>query len=633
MDDDLPSLRSLDYGMMTTVLLRLGFLAQVALLLPFLLLSRHGHYQASFVVANAAAADIETAASGVNNTISNGTAGNASTSSSLVNNTLTHLDGVPPTGTDALGNDPAPAAAEDPGIAREGGDNQTASDDADVNNSTITTDDEEENKDSRQIMDDDDMVVDFDAPKIADDDTTNETAASILRHKDEVSNETTATSMSSDNSASSSYVTTANTSITGNSTTSQPMEMGQEAESIDDVMTTASNESLIDDDEARNRTRLLNNDTMVPTEEVVVETRDYKTETHTTNIVESDEGNPVLETTTSSSGQQEAESAATDESKNIQTSGNDSDGESGGKGKNEEAENSAIANPYSCLTGAWGVHRKGQRHADLHVLWLVFKDGFIPESPKVSLSEHPPPSGGGGNGGNGGGGISSEQTDVNGGQSSDESLNTRQTFDGGDDGSATATTKEHHDGSKASSQQSSSGSSASNNNNEFVDGLDDIDNFFEDVEAPDELDVTGDSGSSMQEVVMGTGTRILIKRVSGVWQSTCKLVGGVRDRIVHRFKRNDNDEEDEDEDDDGDHSFTLIQKEDLQHAVKWIRESSVRLFHTVEQVVDDLFQDDDDGDDDEDDYKLNTSEGAAADGDDVEDRAMKEFLLRHQAMG
>ncbi|CAJ1937013.1 unnamed protein product [Cylindrotheca closterium] len=48
-------------------------------------------------------------------------------------------------------------------------------------------------------------------------------------------------------------------------------------------------------------------------------------------------------------------------------------------------------------------------------------------------------------------------------------------------------------------------------NSDFVEGLDDIDKFFEGVDPPDELDV-GASGSSMQDMLMKKGKEILIKR-------------------------------------------------------------------------------------------------------------------------
>ena len=50
-------------------------------------------------------------------------------------------------------------------------------------------------------------------------------------------------------------------------------------------------------------------------------------------------------------------------------------------------------------------------------------------------------------------------------------------------------------------------------NSEFVEGLDDIDNFFEGVNPPDELDVG--YGSSIQDVLMDKGKHILLKKVRG----------------------------------------------------------------------------------------------------------------------
>jgi hypothetical protein len=49
--------------------------------------------------------------------------------------------------------------------------------------------------------------------------------------------------------------------------------------------------------------------------------------------------------------------------------------------------------------------------------------------------------------------------------------------------------------------------------NDIVSGLDDIDNLFEGVDPPDELDVGAD-GASIQEVLMGSASRLVIKRIS-----------------------------------------------------------------------------------------------------------------------
>lgn len=49
--------------------------------------------------------------------------------------------------------------------------------------------------------------------------------------------------------------------------------------------------------------------------------------------------------------------------------------------------------------------------------------------------------------------------------------------------------------------------------NDLIEGLDDIDKFFQSVDPPDELDVGAASGSSMQELIMGKSREILVKRV------------------------------------------------------------------------------------------------------------------------
>ena len=54
--------------------------------------------------------------------------------------------------------------------------------------------------------------------------------------------------------------------------------------------------------------------------------------------------------------------------------------------------------------------------------------------------------------------------------------------------------------------------SYSSANSDFVEGLDDIHKFFEDVDPPDELDI-GAGGSSIQEVLMGQGSQIVRKRI------------------------------------------------------------------------------------------------------------------------
>lgn len=67
---------------------------------------------------------------------------------------------------------------------------------------------------------------------------------------------------------------------------------------------------------------------------------------------------------------------------------------------------------------------------------------------------------------------------------------------------------------EAIDQDANANSNIADVNSEFVEGLDDIDKFFEGVNPPDELDVG--YGSSIQDVLMDKGKHILLKKVRGV---------------------------------------------------------------------------------------------------------------------
>eukprot|EP00580_Thalassiosira_gravida_P017291 CAMPEP_0201664034 /NCGR_PEP_ID=MMETSP0494-20130426/5630_1 /ASSEMBLY_ACC=CAM_ASM_000839 /TAXON_ID=420259 /ORGANISM="Thalassiosira gravida, Strain GMp14c1" /LENGTH=919 /DNA_ID=CAMNT_0048142731 /DNA_START=195 /DNA_END=2954 /DNA_ORIENTATION=+ len=107
---------------------------------------------------------------------------------------------------------------------------------------------------------------------------------------------------------------------------------------------------------------------------------------------------------------------------------------------------------------------------------------------------------------------------------------------------------------------SSSTTTTTNNNNnnrdanrQFVTGLDEIDKLFESVEVPDELDVGAD-GSSMQDVLVGQGLKILWKRFGnfgrGVKSKFDNVVGGVKHIIpLDGLLGGDNDDEEDGEED------------------------------------------------------------------------------------
>jgi len=72
---------------------------------------------------------------------------------------------------------------------------------------------------------------------------------------------------------------------------------------------------------------------------------------------------------------------------------------------------------------------------------------------------------------------------------------------------------------------------------EFVEGLDDIDDFFEGVDPPDELDVG--FGSSIQDVLMDKGKHILLKKVRGVLrriQTGYQMMGHNLKKRVSQFQ-------------------------------------------------------------------------------------------------
>ena len=82
-------------------------------------------------------------------------------------------------------------------------------------------------------------------------------------------------------------------------------------------------------------------------------------------------------------------------------------------------------------------------------------------------------------------------------------------------------------------------STATSNNNkdanrQFVDGLDELDKLYERVEVPDELDVGAD-GSSMQDVLVGQGLKIVFKRAKNfgltIKEKFESVAGNVKDAL------------------------------------------------------------------------------------------------------
>jgi hypothetical protein len=111
--------------------------------------------------------------------------------------------------------------------------------------------------------------------------------------------------------------------------------------------------------------------------------------------------------------------------------------------------------------------------------------------------------------------------------------------------------------------------------NEFVDGLDDFDKFFEGVDPPDELDVG--AGSSIREVLMGQGTRIIIKRLKMGVAPVLKAFVASRNKVLRRLQ-----------DDTG--NLSLMNEAKFGAARQWLVVTTRKLFRATRRVVDNVME-------------------------------------------
>ena len=118
-------------------------------------------------------------------------------------------------------------------------------------------------------------------------------------------------------------------------------------------------------------------------------------------------------------------------------------------------------------------------------------------------------------------------------------------------------------------------------NAEFVEGLDDIDKFLEEVEPPDELDV-GAAGSSIQEVLVGQGAQILTKHVTIVLIRIQKSLQASRLKKFLASRRTEAGQ------------LKLVTMDDLDRVWEGVRSSFRNIFRNVQCFWDDLFDDDED---------------------------------------
>jgi hypothetical protein len=200
---------------------------------------------------------------------------------------------------------------------------------------------------------------------------------------------------------------------------------------------------------------------------------------------------------------------------------------------NEAAQHTIAAENYSLPTcGVWGNTARTTKSPNLDLLYNFFHDDVLGERQRISWDELP-------------------------------SAKDR----------ATALTDAAFVKAKNGEVASTEKLKASSANHEFVQGLDDIGKLFEDVDVPDELDVGAGGSQSLQEVLVRQGTRIVLKRIALCVAHVQKAALLIKETFAQRFI-------------DADGNLAIgIEKKDVRRAVKWVKTTSVRIFHIVKELV------------------------------------------------
>lgn len=170
----------------------------------------------------------------------------------------------------------------------------------------------------------------------------------------------------------------------------------------------------------------------------------------------------------------------------------------------ERSETSESEDRYQPSCGVWGVYQPESRYANISILALLFQDLFQKDEAEAAAILKD---------------LASSVT-----------MPMQDVLD-----------KLHNVSEDISEMVDSADRIKRSPNSEFVEGLDDIDKFFEGVDVPDELDV-GAVGSSIQEVLMGQGTQIVIKRLKmgfaaiqdGIMTMKVSVVESIEDIISRR---------------------------------------------------------------------------------------------------
>ncbi|KAL7567752.1 hypothetical protein ACA910_000509 [Epithemia clementina (nom. ined.)] len=239
---------------------------------------------------------------------------------------------------------------------------------------------------------------------------------------------------------------------------------------------------------------------------------------------------------------------------------------------NEDANENAASPPHVYACGVWGRKRFGRAN-NLTLLRYLFEDLFLPEAAGRNESQ-----------------ILLEATqrfqDKNERLSSSVLLDEppisltnqpesgflregrKPTMNGKNDDAATTKKAKDEAEHEEDDDQLRRKRSA---NSEFVEGLDDIDKFFEDVDPPDELDI-GAGGTSIQEVLMGRGSHILRKRIiMGLKKARNVALDKIQDwwQVTSNWVS----------------ELRTPDKEDLVHAFDWTWTKSKELFQAAKQSI------------------------------------------------
>lgn len=218
----------------------------------------------------------------------------------------------------------------------------------------------------------------------------------------------------------------------------------------------------------------------------------------------------------------------------------------------EQLEELSKKKAYSGIWGSLTVNKK--RYADLHILSLLFDESLADDASKRYGRVFEP--------------IDLVIPKV---LNPDGTLKRTVTASAGATGDGSTST------SAGNASQSAQGRNQ-NPNEVFVEDLDDFTKFFKDVEPPDELDV-GAAGTSLQDVLMGSTTKIILKRTKMAFQFVVNGFKAAKVRVTEYLA-------------DEDKQLPKLDKEKVAGAGKWIVEQGKHLYEKGQELYESFFEGD-----------------------------------------